>query len=1117
MKQVGKRLLSLLLALCMMMSLCVSALAVNDVTVTATLDTPTLYRKSVAQTVKLRVATSEPITICDYQVKLKLPEGWTVTAMENDDANAQLVPADYNLATGSVVWNGDGEDHSVTNFVIYTVEIPADTKAGRYELSLYEVEANATYGTKPVLTSPDNNTSATLTIKDDDTSNLYKDYCVAFYTGGGSGQSTLQMGTDKNVVSLEVLIQNGIINKGQTYNAYGITLSYDPTILEFVKVGNVDCIYSVENDKVNGTVTVYRSGTQLSCSARDGFFAEFKGIATGSCNVAITRAYVDKGENANVRNAPSANITTTGYIVNVDGPYYNVTASSPQELVYEPYAKANTAYTFTLANGYDWRGMAIRYTIDNGDGISWPVEYDTTKNCYTIPANWVTGDIHIDVSFRNFDVTVEGNAKNDVTLSSTSKPSYRVDYPFTLNKQEGWTYTVAVTVGGKNANYTVSEDGKTYTIAGKDIIGNIVITANKAKGDSQISFSGDTSDLEGEAIRNAPVGEDFTFTIKKDANYDYTVDAKYTESGKTIPVTEDPEGTYTIKGEYITGDAITITITKTAKWKWTVEVSEYVKVGKAQSVFLITAKLNDGVTLDAGSTLAYGDELMYRNEAQYKDAYREADGSTVCASKSYTVYYAQAGELIIVAKRVSDNKPLNELATVTDGELTFTASMVQDGNEYPVQSVTLNGRTLTGIGDTYTASLNSGENTIRIKGSYQSSSAKEKYTITYNANAFRIKTSISDTVIDDNRAQSSASFEKVTVDSERYRFGLQLIQSTGKESIDRVRVSDSTGTTSLTQDSDGWYTVQMGREDRMLYIDYKDSAGRSKTYKYQLHFQRGAEDTPEDRQPTISPEIEMDGTIIGLTDGLTLKNPDIILLVDGHSYTGKQLYSNNYTVSVNGMVVPAPVSQSGSKFGYSTYLSNEGANTITVTATDADGYSATRSWTVYYENGDITVTVSVEATTVGLGYLVYPTEVTVPGGTDAWSIVEKVLTENGFGISGSGSYLSAIQRSGICSGFFIDPELMDLIVADGMDENGARLDPQPYSMDSLGEFDFYRWSGWMYSYNGSYPGYGMNVCKPQDGSVIRVRYTLALGKDIGGFTSASGSYGVSSGNYYKEW
>lgn len=496
--------------------------------------------------------------------------------------------------------------------------------------------------------------------------------------------------------------------------------------------------------------------------------------------------------------------------------------------------------------------------------------------------------------------------------------------------------------------------------------------------------------------------------------------------------------------------------------------------------------------------------------------YRE-DGGTVRATRSYTVCYAQPGELIIVAKRTSDGRQLGELGTVSEGALTFTACAERDGSTYPVQSVELNGRTLAGSGDTYTAQLNSGENRIRIKASYQSSSAEETYTITYNASAFKINTTISDTVIDDNTAQSSASFEKVTVDSERYRFWLQLIQSTGKESIDRVRVSDSTGTTSLTQDSDGWYTVDMGREDRQLYIDYKDSTGRSKTYKYLLHFQRGAEGTPEDRQPTIIAQVEADGTVIGLTNGLTMKTPDLIVLVDGRSCNGQQLYANNYTVSVNGTVVSAPISQSGYQFGYTAYLSNEGANTITITATDADGYSATRSWTVYYENGDITVTVSVEATTVGLGYLVAPTEVTVPGGTDAWTVVQQVLTENGYTVSVSGSYLSAIQRSGICSGFFIDSELMELIMADGMDENGAGLDPQPFSMDSLGELDFYRWSGWMYSYNGSYPGYGMNVCKPQDGSVIRVRYTLALGKDIGGYSSANGNYGVSSGNYYKEW
>lgn len=496
--------------------------------------------------------------------------------------------------------------------------------------------------------------------------------------------------------------------------------------------------------------------------------------------------------------------------------------------------------------------------------------------------------------------------------------------------------------------------------------------------------------------------------------------------------------------------------------------------------------------------------------------YRE-DGGTVRATRSYTVCYAQPGELIIVAKRTSDGRQLGELGTVSEGALTFTACAERDGSTYPVQSVELNGRTLAGSGDTYTAQLNSGENRIRVKASYQSSSADVTYTIIYNANAFRISTTISDTVIDDSTAQSSASFEKVTVDSQQYKFRLRLIQSTGREAITNVRVSDSTGTLSLTQDSDGRYTVDMGREDRMLYIDYRDSTGRSRTYKYLLHFQRGAEDTPEDRQPTIIAQVEADGTVIGLTNGLTMKTPDLIVLVDGRSCNGQQLYANNYTVSVNGTVVSAPISQSGYQFGYTAYLSNEGANTITITATDGDGYSATRSWTVYYENGDITVTVSVEATTVGLGYLVAPTEVTVPGGTDAWTVVQQVLTENGYTVSGSGSYLSAIQRSGICSGFFIDSELMELIMADGMDENGAGLDPQPFSMDSLGEFDFYRWSGWMYSYNGSYPGYGMNVCKPQDGSVIRVRYTLAMGKDIGGYSSANGNYGVSSGNYYKEW
>ena len=52
--------------------------------------------------------------------------------------------------------------------------------------------------------------------------------------------------------------------------------------------------------------------------------------------------------------------------------------------------------------------------------------------------------------------------------------------------------------------------------------------------------------------------------------------------------------------------------------------------------------------------------------------YRE-DGGTVRATRSYTVCYAQPGELIMVAKRTSDGRQLGELGTVSEGALTFTA------------------------------------------------------------------------------------------------------------------------------------------------------------------------------------------------------------------------------------------------------------------------------------------------------------------------------------------------------------------------------------------------------------------------------------------------------------
>ena len=66
-----------------------------------------------------------------------------------------------------------------------------------------------------------------------------------------------------------------------------------------------------------------------------------------------------------------------------------------------------------------------------------------------------------------------------------------------------------------------------------------------------------------------------------------------------------------------------------------------------------------------------------------------------------------------------------------------------------------------------------------------------------------------------------------------------------------------------------------------------------------------------------------------------------------------------------------------------------------------------------------------------------------------------------------------------------------------------------YHENSLGEFDFTQGSGWMYSVNGQYVGRSMSEVFPQDGDVVRLRYTLAYGKDVG--------LGMDGENYYKEW
>lgn len=489
------------------------------------------------------------------------------------------------------------------------------------------------------------------------------------------------------------------------------------------------------------------------------------------------------------------------------------------------------------------------------------------------------------------------------------------------------------------------------------------------------------------------------------------------------------------------------------------------------------------------------------------------DGTNyITASKAYTVYYAEGDKVIIITDLTNRTTP--------EESIDFFAYGIK-GTERLAASVKLNGRELVGRNDRFSAKLEAGENRLTISAGGRADRVSETYIVIYKEDAFKITTTISDTVITNETNQLDNQREEVTYygDSEEYKFKLSLHKETGKEKIRYVKLGINPSET-IKAGGDGYYHISLSqRSSKYLFIGYTNADGENKIYKYLIRFKRNPEATPVEKQPTIYAQIELDDTTYNLENGMLFKNPDIITNITALSWDNEQLYYNHFDVRINGMKIHQHVSQTDAWFGYNTYLSKEGENTITVTVTDNDGYTATKTWKVYYEKGNIKVKISVEATTVGLGYLVPPTYVEVPGGTALTDILRQVLDGCGYSYNDTGgTYLATIEKPGICNGFYIDPELMELIIADDMDTTGSGYDPQPSSPDSLGEFDFYRWSGWMYSYNGKYPGYGINVCKPQDGAVIRFRFTLALGKDIGGFSaSMGGAYGETNRNYYKEW
>ena len=110
-----------------------------------------------------------------------------------------------------------------------------------------------------------------------------------------------------------------------------------------------------------------------------------------------------------------------------------------------------------------------------------------------------------------------------------------------------------------------------------------------------------------------------------------------------------------------------------------------------------------------------------------------------------------------------------------------------------------------------------------------------------------------------------------------------------------------------------------------------------------------------------------------------------------------------------------------------------------------------------------------------------------------------------------GFYLQRIHQAGLMDYPYIPDNLWNKVLQDELNLTGQKFS------DSLGEFDYTQGSGWMFTVGGEvYEGKGLSEYYLSNGETLYLRFTLAYGKDIGGYSSTGGEFGKLS-TYCGKW
>jgi len=461
------------------------------------------------------------------------------------------------------------------------------------------------------------------------------------------------MPADKTAVAKDTITIAPVIDNAKevsVYNAYDITIAYDPEMLTLVNPEIADATVTMGN----GTVNVIRYGEDLNVDSAP-FTLSFTAQKTGETTVSVKSARIDHSENAVISNAAKATLipgetkfTIGGYPVSLPDDFTGAAVVEPEsDYTFEAKDKF---YDYTF-DGSTMGGQSVTVK-DNGDG--------------TYSIGNVTGNLVIQAQKqgKTFDVQLG----TDMTGNSTAQ--YMTDYSATLQEDDDYTYSVHITIGG-NYYTGFSKSGSTYTIPGKDITGKIIFTVTKTAAGTpppsttwyDVTFEGSGAGAVTGHTASVAAGSSYRFTLNKEAGYRYSVTYKM-GGGEEKTVRPDADGNYIIPK--VSGDLI-ITVTKELEeMDYSIEVYNYITLNDGKTMYLVM--ISGG--LDDSKIFTYGESPMYFSEVYNAWCILTVENSRLTAGLAKKQIGDKKGQMDVISSAAFDVN-MTGLLDINDAQLVY--------------------------------------------------------------------------------------------------------------------------------------------------------------------------------------------------------------------------------------------------------------------------------------------------------------------------------------------------------------------------------------------------------------------------------------------------------------